>query len=188
MLLGKSSDAKIAAIGDSITRGFPEEHSWVDMLSRKLSREIVNYGLNGDTLQGIMMRYEHDIISNEFDIAIITGGTNDVYLGYDVKDMKENIMKMIELSEINGVIPIIGTPIPITDDYYNKKLDELRHWIKTVCPVSIPFHTAFYRNEELQYGLYLDEIHPSEMGHNLMAEMAMNVIQKTLNEFNSNSF
>lgn len=168
------------AIGDSITKGYPDNYSWVSVVARKLEMEIENLGVNGDTFAGIRIRLEKDVIPKEPDLCIITAGTNDVFLGYEIIDIKNTIKDMIVTLEKEGVIPIFTTPIPTIDDYMDKKLSELREWISAVCPHSIPFHKVFENETLISGNLLGDGVHPTHEGHDKLAEVAATEIRKIL--------
>ena len=87
---------RIVAIGDSITRGDSpglslEGHTntipggWVSVVRDKLSTwsnksiEVINQGVNGDTVLGIRKRIHNDLFSWSPDLVILGIGTNDAY-------------------------------------------------------------------------------------------------------------
>ncbi|MBC8228716.1 hypothetical protein H8E77_04100, partial [bacterium] len=87
----------IVAIGDSITQGDTQftllEHrntiqgGWVTRLRNRLQEyfpdeyEVINRGINGDNVQGVLNRLNRDVISKQPSIVIIGIGTNDTYGG-----------------------------------------------------------------------------------------------------------
>lgn len=178
MLLDPSEKPVVAVLGDSITRGFPEGLSWVKPLERRLGIEIMNAGVNGDTLQGMLMRIQADIVEKSPDICVVTGGTNDAYLGYSVDEMKHYIMEMLQILEVSGVIPVIGTPIPILYPSCEENLQMFREWVEVVCPYVIPFHQPFFERGRIQVQLIPDGVHPSETGYRLMSDVAEMTLRK----------
>jgi lysophospholipase L1-like esterase len=77
----KNKNLKVVALGDSITQGYPfdMEASWVYILKMEKGLDIVNKGINGDTLEGMLERFERDVISLLPGMVIIMGGTNDAF-------------------------------------------------------------------------------------------------------------
>ena len=180
MLLDSNLKPKIIVIGDSITKGYPDDYSWANIAARNLDIPIENQGLKGETFTGILMRLDKDVISKEPDFCIVTAGTNDVSLGYEVNDIKKTVKEIIIELEKEGVIPIIGTPIPTLDEYAEKKLNDLRTWIMAVCPHTIHFHKGFEKENLLSGALLLDGVHPTHEGHNRMAEVCVQVLRKII--------
>jgi lysophospholipase L1-like esterase len=180
MLLGSNAQPKIIAIGDSITKGYPDDYSWVPVVSKRLEIDIENLGVNGDTFAGILMRIDKDVVPKEPDLCIISAGTNDIFLGYEVAEIKKTIKQIIITLEREGIIPIITTPIPTIDEYSEKKLSELRQWIQAVCPHTIPFHKVFIDESLISGALLGDGVHPTHEGHDKLAEVAMTELRKIL--------
>lgn len=184
MMIDPNTKPKIIAIGDSITRGYPDDYTWTTIVSKKLEIPIENMGLKGDTFSGILMRLDKDVISKEPDFCIITAGTNDFSLGYEVDDVKKTVKEIIIELEKEGIIAIIGSPIPTIDEFCEKKLKELRSWIAAVCPHTIPFNKTF-DNENLLSGTMLsDGVHPTHEGHDRMAEACAHEIRKLILNLN----
>lgn len=180
MLLDKSKKPLVAAIGDSITLGYPDGKSWTEVVQKTLGLEIINAGINGDTLQGMAIRLKKDVLSKSPDICIVLGGTNDAYLGYDLVQMKNNIMEIIRTLEGEGAIPVIGIPIPILYPSCEDVLQAFREWIQVVCPYFIPFQKAFYKGERLLLNLIPDGVHPNQEGYRAMGEVASSSLHKLI--------
>lgn len=180
MMIDPKSKPKVVAIGDSGTRGYPDNYSWVNIASAALEIPITNLGQKGETFAGILMRLDKDVISLEPDFCIVTAGINDISLGYELNDIKKNIKDIIMELEKEGVVPVIGTPIPTIDEYTEKKLNELRSWITAVCPHSIPFHKTFMNENLISGSLLLDGVHPTREGHNRMAESCVQTLRRLI--------
>ncbi len=71
---------KIIGIGNSIVNGFPHRRSqcFMSLLRERTGHEIINKGVNGDTTQGVLERYEKDFLSHKPDIGILMTGGNDM--------------------------------------------------------------------------------------------------------------
>jgi len=180
MMIDPTSKPKIVAIGDSITKGYPDDYTWVKIVSRKLDIPIENMGLKGDTFTGILMRLDKDVISKQPDFCIVTAGTNDFSLGYELDDVKKCIKEIIIELEKEGIITIMGIPIPTIDEYCEKKLKELRVWIQSVCSHTIHFNKAFDYENLLSGAMLTDGVHPTHEGHDRMAEAATHELRKMM--------
>ena len=179
MLLSPDAIPKIIAIGDSTTKGYPDDYTWTKVAATKLGIPIENMGISGDTFAGILLRID-DVIKKEPDFCIITAGTNDIFLGYNVDDIKKTIKKIIVRFESEGVIPIVTTPLPTIDEYSDKRLSELRSWIMAVCPHTINFHSVFESESLLSGTMLSDGVHPTHTGHDRIAELCVQSLRKLM--------
>ena len=179
-MIDPNAKPKIIAIGDSITKGFPDDYTWTKIVARKLDLPIENVGMKGETYTGILMRLDKDVISKEPDFCIITAGTNDLSLGYEIQDIKKSIKEIIVELEKEGIIPVIGVPIPTIDEYIEKKLKTLRSWITAVCAHTIPFDKAFDYDNLLSGAMLSDGVHPTHEGHDRMADACASELRKLI--------
>lgn len=76
---------RIVFFGDSITRGFFGS-SYVNALKRLMADravgegiELINAGRDGDMIDDLLLRVEHDVIERKPDWAIVLIGINDVF-------------------------------------------------------------------------------------------------------------
>lgn len=182
MLIDPRAVPIIIAIGDSVTRGYPDNYSWTNVAATRLGMPIENLGISGDTFSGILLRLDKDVVEKSPDFCIITAGTNDISLGYSLDEIKKTIKEIIKKLELEGIIPIIGTPIPILDEYTEKQTTELRDWIVTVCPYTINFHKAFEARSLLSGHLLIDGVHPTHEGHDRMGEICASALHKYIEE------
>jgi lysophospholipase L1-like esterase len=180
MMIDPNSKPKIMAIGDSITKGYPDDYTWTKIASKKLDIPIDNMGEKGETFTGILMRLDKDVISKEPDFCIVTAGTNDLSLGYEIEDIKKSIKEIIIELEKEGILPIIGVPIPTIDEYIEKKLRVLRSWITAVCAHTIAFDKVFDFDNLLSGVMLSDGVHPTHEGHDRMAEAAVHELRKII--------
>ena len=179
---------KIIAIGDSITLGFPytQKESWVAFLAQELQREVINKGVNGDLTQNICDRFRRDVLTLNPSHVIILGGTNDAYSKYPLESVSLNFKAMVEMSQKQEIIPILGLPLPSLVPEEEFLLIQYRNWLidfamKKDLPY-VDFYSPFLRRikagEEAQ--LFVDEVHPSLEGYNLMGETVLNELRTFL--------
>jgi len=132
----------IVCIGDSLTFGYgvKKTKSWVSVLSTKIKEKLMNKGIPGNTTTEMKERFIEDVVNYKPSKVIIMCGTNDVFLNRTINDILNNINEMAQMCEINNIVPIILTPLPVKDnievktwfedmDYkkVNRSLAELRH-------------------------------------------------------------
>lgn len=177
---------KIVAIGDSITFGFPysPKESWVEEVRLKTKIEIINKGINGDLTSDMLKRFKKDVISENPSHVIILGGANDVTAAVNKETVLENIKIMCDLSMESNIIPIIGLPIPINDQWGEYRLSGYRGLMRGYAGekgyLMIDFYSALLEKESggIQSGLHEDGIHPSIEGYQTMAETAISLIKE----------
>ncbi len=175
-----ASRRRIVALGDSITWGFPvgPEVSWPTLASRVSGVEIINMGVNGDTLAD--MRGRLPLALDHTPVAcIITGGTNDVSIGRTVAEMITDLGEMVSALAAAGVVPVIGMPPPFLDARCERDLAAYRHFVNGLAGTRhlrvVPFDRVFRDDDgELIDGLLADVAHPSNNGYAAMAELLLN--------------
>lgn len=173
---------KIVAIGDSITEGFPytQKESWVTYLAQELQCEVHNKGVNGDLTQNICDRFRRDVLTCNPSHVIILGGTNDAYEKYPLANVSLNLIAMVKMSQEEGIIPILGLPIPSLLPEEESFLIQYRNWIidyvKMRDLLQIDFYTPFMKRLEAgeESKLFVDEVHPNLEGYKLMGQTALN--------------
>jgi acyl-CoA thioesterase-1 len=182
----KNNKIKIVAIGDSITCGYPYEPalSWLNLAAERIHVDYSNEGINGDTTDGMLNRFDLDVLRHKPSYVIIMGGTNDAYAQITVDQVNENLHDMVELAVQKGIIPIFGLPIPCNDAAKEKLLGQYRaemhkyagdHHIDV-----IDFHKTMVDDGgfNIKTGLYCDDVHPSIAGYEVMAGIAAKFLSK----------
>ena len=179
---------KIVAIGDSITAGFPytSRESWTTRLAQELKCEVINQGVNGDYTVGMRQRFKQDVLSYQPSHVIIMGGGNDAAVQMSPKNVQANFTDMVEMSRENGIIPVIGLPIPFLapqgEDFLGLYRDWMRHYAAAEKIFTIDFYKPFM--EKLDAGqrrnLYVDMGHPGREGYALMGEIAAEYFKRLL--------
>lgn len=188
---------KIVCIGDSLTYGYGVFRAacWVELIKDKLNVSVINKGINGDTTSGMLSRSYIDVIKKHPTHVIIMGGSNDFIANRSLKMIQENITELIKESLEHSIIPIIAVEMPIDKtlaeikwsnapdyDSINSSIENYRKWILKFCAdtnmTCIDFHKCFTENLENKSPkeLYIDGLHPTVLGHKLMAECAYNVL------------
>lgn len=184
---------KIICLGDSFTKGFgvKENESWFNLLASTSSHTFINKGINGDTTGGMLSRFHKDVVLENPNYVLITGGINDFICSAQPSMVQPNIMAIVHQAFSHGIIPIIGIepqciPVDIRTDwskftnFYNvyKKHKEYHDWLllftTTFGVDCIDFYTEFPRlaiaTPLAEY--YLDGLHLTSQGHKLIYNIA----------------
>lgn len=184
---------RIVCVGDSLTFGYgvKETESWVSILSKKIKEKIINKGIPGNTTTEMKERFVEDVINCKPDKVFIMGGTNDVFLNSRINDILDNIDTMVQMCEINNMVPIILTPLPVNDnikiktwfedmDYkkVNKSLAELRSllikYVEEKNITCVDLGNVLPKKGRVKEQFLQDGIHVSKEIHNEIAEIIYN--------------
>lgn len=189
---------KLICIGDSLTTGYGvfRTESWVQLVKNQLNIEIINKGINGDTTSGMLSRSYIDVVENNPTHAFIMGGCNDFIAGRSLHMVEENIKELVKEFTEHNIAPIIGIE-PLIDkelaerkwsrgvdyDKINNVEEEYMQWALKFSSENniycIDFYHCFLENLKIKTPkeLYIDGLHPTALGHKLMADCAINTFQ-----------
>lgn len=177
---------RLVALGDSITYGYPytPNASWVNYLKNS-SINIINSGVNGDTLEGMLHRFDEDVASYSPKFVIITGGTNDAFGEYSLAAMKYNLKQIVNKSLGYNIKPIIGIPVPSDEPMVEPKLDKFRNFLRKFCFEKIIPYIDFYsvivdNTGKMKPEFDFDGVHPNKDGYLVMGKSAAEVIKGVL--------
>ena len=183
-----SNHFDIIFFGDSLTFGYgvPNQNSWVYKITQEFSFSSLNKACNGDTTPSMLSRYyEHVLVHSPYKIFIM-GGTNDLLLGRSVTSIIDNIELMIKDGlSINSEI-IIGIPPKIIGqmantlfspshlyDYAEKEILVLKNELIKLCDNYKLQFINFYDLTCDKNDIYLDGLHLTSYGHELMYKEAL---------------
>jgi Lysophospholipase L1 and related esterases len=181
--------ATFVAIGDSLTYGYPytAEYSWVRLAGDSLGLTIINKGICGETTADMKRRFANDALCPKPDYVIITGGSNDAFLGAAAREVAGNVAAMADAAGTAGIRPIIGVP-PAVDYPEENLLAEYRRLLRSYAgseslPI-IDFYAALAdpATGRLRRGLHNDGIHPNTEGYGIMAAAAIAAIAAVTGE------
>ena len=180
----------IVCIGDSLTFGYGvnESENWVNIVSTRIKEKIINKGIPGDTTSEMKERFIRDVVNNKPSKVLIMGGTNDIFSKISIRTILYNIKNMVEICEMNNIIPIILTPLPVNEnisiklmfvemDYkkVNERLVELRklllQYVYEKNITSIDLGNFLLKKGNLEEYFLADGIHVSKEIHKEMAEI-----------------
>jgi acyl-CoA thioesterase-1 len=110
----------IVVVGDSLSSGYgiSASESWVALLTHRLDAEgygyeVVNASIAGDTSAGGLSRLPRLLAAHSPDIVVLELGGNDGLRGQSIPALRDNLAKMIELSQAKGArVLIAGMQLP----------------------------------------------------------------------------
>lgn len=117
----------IVAIGDSITQagGYLRDSDAVlaQLYPTLQLPKIVNVGISGQKAEDLVARFQKDVVDRKPAVVTLSIGINDVWhrltASNDVnvlKAYKENVAKMVDMAQTNGIKVILLTPTLIQED------------------------------------------------------------------------
>jgi lysophospholipase L1-like esterase len=181
---------KIVALGDSTTAGTPNflsplEHPpegkgdvtsqyayW--LMREHPDWEVLNRGINGERSDQIRARFERDVTAAGPRVVIIIAGVNDVYQGYPLEHIQENLRAMYARAAELGIAVVAGSVLPYNTARaaQNEELHQLNGWLAEL-PPPIHFcdtHRAVQSPEDPDHLRESPEgLHPTAHGYHRMA-------------------
>ncbi|HEY7670981.1 MAG TPA: arylesterase [Gammaproteobacteria bacterium] len=184
----QAAERTIIVLGDSLSSGYGlgAEQSWVGLLENHLAGqaygyEVVNASIAGDTSAGALARLPGLLATHRPAIVVIELGGNDGLRGQPVQRLKENLARIIELTQAAHA-KIVLTGIQIPPNYgpaYTEAFASVYHELATEYDVAL---VGF-----LMDGIALDpslmqedRIHPNAAGQRPMFENVWNVLSELL--------
>ncbi len=184
----------ILFIGDSITERW-EVYPYFYKFGN-----IVNRGIGGEATSALRKRIEFDAINLKPKVCVFAEGVNNLAelwrIEHDGKEIsqemeekvlseyKDDITYILKRLKENGIVPIIGSVLPIgVKDCRNQLILRENEFLKELCKrenVSfIDYYSAVVSNDgitmqDLTFG---DDLHPHVMGYNKMVELLMPVLE-----------
>lgn len=118
--ISSANEQTILIIGDSLSAGYgiDIEQGWVKLLQRRLIEEkylysVINDSISGDTTSNGLARLIKALVKYHPEIVIIELGGNDGLRGITLASMRENLAKMIKLSQkAKAKVLLVGVPLP----------------------------------------------------------------------------
>jgi len=209
-----SAKIVIVAFGDSITKGdnVAPQRRFTSIAERELTRltgkqvKVVNAGVNADITTLALQRIERDVFAQRPDFVTIMFGVNDA--GFfrpdgppadsprvEPSEYERNLHKMVKVISAAGALPILGTPLPMSQSYWLADLPQYRkhglnylvdQYAEVMRKVAhehgiplIDFHRAFSDDLSLQAFLP-DGIHPNAQGHAFISKIYVSELMKVI--------
>ena len=183
----KEGERRIVFMGNSITEGWkgydPEFFA---------TPGFVNRGIGGQTTPQMLLRFRQDVIDLEPEIVVILAGTNDIAGNtgpMTLKEIRDNIVSMVELSQANGIRVILCSVLPAYEYVWRPGLEP---------NVKIPALNAMLREFAAESGIYYldyfsamadernglpeayarDGVHPTKEGYDVMKAMLLEALEE----------
>lgn len=179
---------RIVFMGNSITEGW--KNSDPELFSNP---GFVNRGIGGQTTPQMLLRFGQDVIDLKPDTVVILAGTNDIAGNtgpMTIKEIRDNIVSMIELAESNDIEVILCSVLPAYDFPWrpglnpNVKIPKLNRMLEEYTTESgIYFLDYFNAMADQRKGLpraYAEDgVHPTKEGYELMKGLLLKALENT---------
>ncbi|MGX5201492.1 arylesterase [Aliikangiella sp. IMCC44632] len=181
-------ETRILVFGDSLSAAYnmPQDKGWPKLLqdlikNKQLNIKIINASISGETTEGGLARLPKQLKQHQPNIVLIELGGNDGLRGFDLSQTRQNIAKMVELSQAHGAkVLLAGIQLPPNfGRTYTTKFYDIYQQIKETYQVSlIPFILeGVATNREL---MQADGIHPNELGQPIIMQTVWQHLQPIL--------
>ena len=168
-------EERVLAFGDSLTYGSgAHSQSYPVQLQVLIQKEVINAGIPGETSSQGLKRLPALLQQHHPKFVILCHGGNDIIQKTSKITLKENLVKMIQMSKESGAqVLLVGVP-----DFYlfGFTTDDLYEEIAKQ-------ENVLYEGEILSViendpALKSDRIHPNAKGYSLMAETFWEILKK----------
>ena len=169
---------KLLILGDSISAGFglKESENWVELFNNSIDAErmnikMINSSVSGDTTIGGLSRIDNDLKLYKPEFVMIELGGNDALRGYPLKQIKTNLLKIVDASLESKAKPLI-MQIKIPPNYGKKYVQAFENiYLEISNEKDIPLLTFLLEKVALDQSLMQpDGIHPNEKAQPIIAE------------------
>jgi acyl-CoA thioesterase-1 len=167
-----ASDRTILVFGDSLSAayGLRAEQGWVALLDKRLQSQgygytVANASVSGETTDGGLQRLPRALQIHQPKIVVLELGANDALRGLQLNSTKDNLAKMVDLSQKAGArVLLVGMRIPpnygprYTADFVRMYADLKEHYRLAF----VPFLLASVALDPAQ--MQEDGLHPNAKG------------------------
>ena len=177
------SNAKIVALGDSFTLGYPLDasHSWTQRTADVLKVEVINKGKVNQTSKDLLARFDADVVAEKPARVIIFAGMGDAISGVNRDEVQKNIKAMVDKAKANQIIPILALPIWYPGSQQNIKdiRESEMSYAKKENIMTLDFASVLFdANNKYLSGLSsADGQYPNEKGYVTMGDYAAKVLK-----------
>jgi lysophospholipase L1-like esterase len=120
----------IICLGDSHTQGYPmrtdvsrngiQIDPYLDsadnfpyFLSRLTKAKVINRGIAGNTVYGMLKRFDSEVVPHLPDHCVVLGGTNDALIGTRPEETKDDLERIYGKCISSGIVPVACTIVPL---------------------------------------------------------------------------
>ena len=159
---------------------------------------FINKGISGNRVIDLLERYEDDFKAINPDFISILIGINDTWRRYknndptstesfekSYRELLANIKKDMPSCKILMIEPFVLNSLPDRRAWredLDPKINVVRELAKEFADYYLPLDGILAKTEVEEYNckeLAPDGVHPSELGHNVIAEEYMNILTKS---------
>ena len=122
--------SQIVCLGDSHTQGHPMRidisrngipidrridppNNFPFFLHDLTGKSVINRGIAGNTVMGMLNRFDTEVIPHLPDHCTVLGGTNDVLIGIHLEETIEDLEKLYRRCMDSNIVPVACTIIPL---------------------------------------------------------------------------
>ena len=169
------STDRVLAFGDSLTYGSgAHSQSYPLQLQGLIQKEIINAGVPGETSSQGLKRLPALLQKYHPKLVILCHGGNDIIRQQSKITLKENLLKMIQMSKkIGARVLLVGVPdfhmLGFTTDNLYEEVAEQEN---------ILYEGEILSKIENDPALKSDRIHPNAKGYGLMAKSFEEILKK----------
>jgi lysophospholipase L1-like esterase len=181
------------ALGDSLTAGFmspvgysgPRYYPYTAVLEDlarrglgdgcRLRVVVVNLGVDGDSTDGMLDRFDRSVASEEPDYVILWAGINDLYAGRSPEAVAEKVADLAGRITGIGAAPILCAVTPVEGSpHLNERIRELNALVRGLCEDGELSYVDLYAatagpDLRLEPRLSDDGVHLSQEGYSVVA-------------------
>ncbi len=157
---------KIVAFGDSLVfgQGATEGNDFVTLLGKSIGRNIMNYGVRGNTTADGVARM-HEVIKENPGLVILLLGGNDTLRRIPIETTESNLRMLVDTFQKNGaVVVLIGVRGGILGSAREDMYERVAHEYGALYVPDILDGIL------LKPELMSDAIHPNDAGYARIAE------------------
>lgn len=166
-------NALILAFGDSLTYGFgiSKNHSYPSQLQKKTGIKVINAGISGEVSSSGLKRLP-ELLKQKPSLVILCHGGNDILRKHSRKQLKENLLKMIELIQQSGALVLfVGVP-----EFHMLGFKTASLYNEVAKESDIIYENEVLSIIEKNPSLKSDYIHPNKEGYEMMSDAFIKIL------------
>jgi acyl-CoA thioesterase I len=185
-LLASSGQTRVVFLGDSLLDYWGSRSgTWFSNPGWQ------NRGIGGQTTSQLLLRERNDALTLHPKAILLEGGSNDMRLGFQPEEIRDNFKSMGELAQANHIKVFVAAMTPTCDCYSAltglrtvERIHELNRLLADMCKQKnwgwIDLNTPLSDTAgQMQKELTVDGVHPNDKGYSLLAP----VIERALANF-----
>jgi lysophospholipase L1-like esterase len=179
--------------GRSIETPYGDGYVFDIVNSGRLSGSIINVGTSGHRLIDLENRWNKDVLAHQPTLVSVAIGINDTWRRYDdndptsVEDFEERYRRVLNTTKAEG-----NPQLVLCEPFLLEVRDEMNAWREDLDPkiavvhkmatefgaklVAFDQHFKAISNEMAMSELADDGIHPSKLGHQIMADLWLRTV------------